>query len=230
MSGGGADPPAAPAARRDLADGLARLSESMRSMVERARRSLGGALQALDGPDGAAIDSVLRLDGELYDLKQKVVKTCVELLALHAPVAVDLRHVTADLEIASDLDRIGRYSKDIVEIVRDLPREEPGAFAAVPVLRQIGQLTERMLETVTDAYLRDDAGPVHHVEEDDNAIDELHEQIFRLLVGRIADQSLTPSTGAGLILVNRYFERIADHAVNIGGQVEYRETGVRHRW
>lgn len=219
-----------PEARKDLVEGLARLTESLRGSIDLSRRALEGAMRALDGEDGETVTAVIALDRDLYGLKQEVVRSCVELLALHAPVARDLRTITADLEIVSDLDRVGRYSKDIVEAVRDLPKEESDAFAALPPLKRMGELTARMLATVTEAWEKADAAAVANMEEADNAVDALHEEIFRALVGRIADQSLSPTTGASLILVNRYFERIADHAVNIGGHVEYLVTGIRHRW
>lgn len=216
--------------RKDLAEGLNKLGESMQSMIELSALALGGALRSLEGENGGTVESVFTLDRELYGLKQEVVKACVEILALHAPVARDLRTITADLEIASDLDRVGRYSKDIAEIVRDLPKRSASAFVAVPSLREMGELTRRMFAKVTTAYLHRDAEAVRDIEEDDNAVDALHEQIFRTLVGRIADQTLSPGTGASLILVNRYLERLADHAVNVGGHVEYMVSGVRRRW
>lgn len=218
-----------PEQRRDLAESLERLAESMGSMFELSHLALEGALRALAGENGGSAEAVLTLDRELYGLKAQVVMGCVELLALQAPVARDLRVVTGDLEIASDLDRVGRYSKDIVEAVHALPAGEPNAFSALPALREMGTLTERMLTTVSEAYLRGDAEAVRHIEEADNSVDALHEQIFHELVARISDKRLAAGTGASLILVNRYLERLADHAVNIGGHVEYMVTGVRPR-
>ncbi len=218
------------APRRGLAEGMARLATTMREMVERSTASLRAAVGLLDGRDGEAIRSIFELDQALYATKQEVVKTCVELLALHAPVARDLRTITADLEIAHDLDRVGRYAKDIAEIFQGLSPEDRRAAERVPLLRRMGELTVRMVERVTTALIHGDLDSVRDIDTADNEVDDLHEQVFRDLVGRIADQSVSPVAGAALILVNRYFERLADHAVNVGGHVEYLLSGARRHW
>ncbi|MHB1931697.1 MAG: phosphate signaling complex protein PhoU [Thermoplasmata archaeon] len=215
--------------RRDMAESLDELAGRMQTMLDLSVRSLETAVQLLAAVEATAIEQVFGYDRQLYELKQNVVRTCVDLLALHAPVARDLRTITADLEIASDLDRIGRYSKDIAEVVRSLPAEERGRLGEVREIRRMSELTVAIVRTATGAYRTGSAEVARRVESDDNEVDRLHEAIFRELVGRIADGSLSASAGASLILVNRYFERIADHAVNIGSHVEYLWTGVRSR-
>ncbi|EQD61028.1 PhoU domain protein, partial [mine drainage metagenome] len=190
------------------------LSGQMQTMLDLSVRSLETAVGLLAGADPGAIESIFGFDRQLYDLKQSVVRTCVDLLALHAPVARDLRTITADLEIASDLDRIGRYSKDIAEVVRGLPPEERRRLGEVREVRRMSDLTVAIVRTATGSYRTGSAEIARRVESDDNEVDRLHEALFRQLVGRIADGSLSASVGASLILVNRYFERIADHAVN----------------
>lgn len=217
------------APRRDMAESLELLSGRMQTMLDLSVRSLETAVGLLAAAEPAPIEAVFGYDRQLYDLKQAVVTTCVDLLALHAPVARDLRTITADLEIASDLDRIGRYSKDIAEVVRGLPPEERPRLGEVRAIRRMGELTVAIVRTATGAYRTGSAEVARRVESDDNEIDRLHQAVFRELVGRIADGSMSATAGASLILVNRYFERIADHAVNIGSHVEYLWTGVRSR-
>ncbi len=217
------------APRRDMAESLDRLAGRMQSMLDLSVRSLETAVNLLGSAEPPAIEAVFGYDRQLYDLKQDVVGTCVDLLALHAPVARDLRTITADLEIASDLDRIGRYAKDIAEVVRGLPPEERPRLGEVREIRRMSELTVAIVRAATGAYRTGSAEVARRIESDDNEVDRLHEAVFRQLVGRIADGSLSASAGASLILVNRYFERIADHAVNIGSHVEYLWTGTRSR-
>jgi phosphate transport system protein len=219
--------PAVP--RRDMVESLVLLAEAMQTMFDLSLQSLEGSVGLLGDANPSGIDAIFGLDRRLYELKRKVVQICVDLLALHAPVARDLRTITADLEIASDLDRIGRYSKDIAEIVRDLAPEERRHLMEVPEIDRMRDLTVQIVRTATSAYQSGSADIARRVESDDNEIDRLHEAVFRQLVGRIADNSITPTAGASLILVNRYLERMADHAVNIGSHVEYLWTGVRSR-
>jgi phosphate transport system protein len=92
-------------------------------------------------------------------------------------------------------------------------------------LREMADLTIRMVDTATEAFVRREADPVRNIIEVDDAVDRLHDEIFQEIVRRMADPTLDIETGARYILVNRYLERIADHAVNIGMRVVYMVTG-----
>ncbi len=225
MNGTADQPP-----RRDLAEGLTRLETLMAEMTDLAGKSLDTALALVSGANGSAIDQVLTYDRQIYERKQDIVKTCVDLLALHGPVAKDLRTITATLEIAGDLDRFGRYAKDIGELIRELVPSDRDSIAHLPSLERMGQLTRAMYQRAVTAYRTRDLAIAQDLDRADNEVDDLHEQVFRDVVGRIADSSVTPPAGAALILMNRYFERLADHAVNIGSHVEYMLAGSRQRW
>src|SRR4029077_19790804 len=95
-----------PTERKALSEGLATLAEHMKTLAEMAELAIRRAVSTLDVPNGVA-GEVFTLDHEIYALKDQIVRECIDLIALHAPVAKDLRTVTASLEIATDLDRIG---------------------------------------------------------------------------------------------------------------------------
>ena len=154
-------------------------------------------------------------------------KDHIDIIALHAPVARDLRTITTSLEIATDLDRIGRYSRDIVEITTDLGQEGPLMVGVVRNLVGMGDLTIQMVEVAVQAFVARDAEPVKDIVRRDDPVDDLHDEVFREIIDRMADRSLPPKVGAEYVLINRYFERLADHAVNIGLHVTYMVTGLR---
>ncbi|MGI0053595.1 MAG: phosphate signaling complex protein PhoU [Thermoplasmata archaeon] len=214
--------------RKALSEGLDHLNESMRQMAEQSQLAIRKATGYLEhGPTPGEADEVFTLDREIYDLREETVKSCVDLIALHAPVAKDLRVITTSLEITTDLDRIGRYAKDIVESAL---RIRIGSAPSPPKEEQLvrmGELTIEMVETAIRAFLTREASPVVNINQADDAVDNLHDRVFLDIVDRMAARELAPAEGAEYILINRYFERISDHAVSIGNQVVYLMTGRR---
>ncbi|MGI0132273.1 MAG: phosphate signaling complex protein PhoU [Thermoplasmata archaeon] len=212
--------------RKALEEGLAQLGENMVTLAELAQVAIRKAVESL-GSTADGTEDVIAIDREVFGLKQAIVKRCVDLIALHQPVARDLRAVTASLEITTDLDRIGRYSRDIVELTRSMSPAGKAGLKQLPKLNRMGELTIRMIDVAVDAFLHRDAEPVKNIIEEDDAVDDLYDEVFRDIVTRMADRTLSPEIGAEMILINRYFERLADHAVNIGDHVVYMVTARR---
>ncbi len=213
--------------RKALSEALDRLNENMRTMSELAVLAIRKAVQALEKGRSHDADEVFTLDEEIYGLKHKIEQSCIELIALYAPVATDLRTITASLEITTDLDRIGRYSKDIAEAAEKLRGMSRESLGKVGNLTRMADLTIQMIETSVNAFAQRQADPVRDIVRTDDAIDTLHDEVFQELVEKMTDQSVAPRVGAQYILINRYFERLADHAVNIGLDVIYMITAER---
>jgi phosphate transport system protein len=220
------------AERKAFSAGLAQLNENTATLANLAELSIRKAVAtlqpgALDSGDGR---DVFTLDEEIYALREQVVKSCVDLIALHAPVAKDLRTITTCLEISTDLDRIGRYSRDIVEITAQLGTDVQTPATVLSNLVKMGELAIEMVDRAVNAFVQRDADPVRDIVRQDDPIDALHNEVFREIIARIEDHSIPPRVGAEFILINRYFERLADHAVNIGLHVTYLVTGHRVRY
>ena len=213
--------------RKALSESLDRLNENMRTMSELAVLAIRKAVQALEKGIPRDSEEVFTLDQEIYGLKQKVEQSCIELIALYAPVASDLRTITASLEITTDLDRIGRYSRDIAEAAEKLRGMSRESLGKIGHLSRMADLTIQIIETSVNAFTQRNAEPVRDIVRSDDAIDALHDEVFQELVERMTDQSVSPRVGAQLVLINRYFERLADHAVNIGLDVIYMITAKR---
>ncbi len=213
--------------RKALSEALEHLNENMRTMSELAVLAIRKAVEALEKGRSHDADEVFTLDQEIYGLKQKIEHSCIELIALYAPVASDLRTITASLEITTDLDRIGRYSKDIAEAAEKLRGMSRESLGKVGNLTRMADLTIQMIETSVNAFAQRQAEPVRDIVRTDDAIDALHDEVFQELVEKMTDQSVSPRVGAQYILINRYFERLADHAVNIGLDVIYMITAER---
>ena len=213
------------AERKALEKGLNELNENMATMAELSELAIRKAVDALSRGDRALADEVFTLDQELYALQEEVEGTCVDLIALHAPVARDLRSITTSLKITTDLDRIGRYAKDIAEVSLQLPGGPPPGLSQIEKIPMMAEHTIRMVDTAIDAFVKRNPDSVRNIMEVDDEVDRLHDEVFQEIVGRMETGRLPIAAGARYILVARHLERIADHAVNIGLRVVYMVTG-----
>ncbi len=220
--------------RKALSEGLERLNENMVTMAQLSELAIRTAVGTLNirglkekSPEHASPQDVFTIDQELYGLLQKIQEECVELIALQAPVARDLRTITSSLEVTTHLDRIGRYAKDIAEASERVRSQGDDAIDHFSKIGRMVDLTIEMVDTAVDSFVNRDAEPVRNIMRSDDAVDALHAQLFQEVVDRMSDRSVSPAVGAQYILINRYLERIADHAVSIGEQVAYMLTGER---
>jgi phosphate transport system protein len=215
------------AERKALAEGLRALNENMVTLADLSELAIRKAVDGLTRLDPDVSDEVFTLDGEIYALQLEIEKNCVDLIALHAPVARDLRTITTSLKITTDFDRIGRYAKDIAEITLRFRGKEPDHLRNLGSIPEMTEIAIQLVDKAIRAFVARDAESVRHIQEDDDAVDLLEERAFEELVDKMKSRSLDVEVGARYILVTRYLERIADHAVNIGQRVVYMVTGDR---
>ncbi len=222
------------AERKALSEGLQHLNENMVTMAQLSELAIRTAVGTLNikglrekAPNPANAADVFTIDQELYGLMQKIDEDCVNLIALHAPVARDLRTITSSLEVTTHLDRIGRYAKDVAEASEKVRAHGNHATDHFAKIARMADLTIEMVDTAVDAFVNRDAEPVRNILRADDAVDALHAEVFQEVVDRMTDHTVLPPVGAQFILINRYLERIADHAVSIGEQVVYMLTGER---
>ena len=217
----------AAAERRALMEGLNKLNDNMVTLAELSEIAIRKAAESLARLDPGAADEVFTLDNEIYALQLQIEKTCGELLALYAPVARDLRTITTSLKITTDFDRIGRYAKDIAEIALQLKGASQALYERLETLHKMVDITIDMVDRATEAFVRRDPDSVRDIGEVDDVVDELEIAIHDALVSDMKDGMLPIDIGTRYVLVTRYLERIADHAVNIGERVVYMVTGER---
>ncbi len=213
------------AERKAFERSLSKLNENMVTMAELSELAIRKAVDGLARGDRTTLAEVFTLDQEIYGLQEEVEGTCVDLIALYAPVARDLRTVTTSLKITTDLDRIGRYAKDIAEVALQFQEGPPPGLSDIVKIPQMADHTIRMVDTATDAFVKRNAESVRNIMEVDDEVDRLHDEVFQDIVNRMEAGRLPISAGARYILVARHLERIADHAVNIGMRVVYMVTG-----
>jgi phosphate transport system protein len=188
----------------------AAIEEAMRCLVER---------------DLAAAHELVEADDQLDELEAEAERRVVELIALRAPMADDLRDAIAALKIAGVVERIGDYAKNIARRVRRLP--EKGEIEPLSLLPEMAKIASGMVHDVLTAFVERDPEKAIAVCRRDDALDDFYESIFRTLLTYMMEnaQNIGPSTT--LLFVAKNLERIGDHATNIAEMVYYAATGER---
>lgn len=213
---------------RHFEEELEQLKTRLLEMGGLAEDRLGQAMQALVANDQRRVDEVIAGDGPINALHIELDDRCFKLLALHQPMAVDLRAIVAAVKINTDLERVGDLAVNIAEAVRRYLRHPPvKELIDIPRMASIAQ---GMLRDALDAFVRRDTALAQAVLEADDALDSLKTQVFRELLTYMLQDPRTIEPALDLILVSRHLERIGDHATNVAEDVIFMVSArdVRH--
>jgi phosphate transport system protein len=173
-------------------------------------------------------ERIIGSDQDVNDLQIEIDDRCLRLLALQQPMASDLRLITAAMKINADLERIGDQAVNIAEqAVRVLAHPPLKPIIDLP---RMAEIAERMTRESLDAFVRKDAKLARNILARDDEVDQLKDQVFRVLLTYMMADPGTIERALGLILVSRHLERIADHATNIAEDVIFvvEAKDVRH--
>jgi phosphate transport system protein len=190
----------------DLAQSAVR--ESMRCLAE---RDIEGALR------------VVTRDKEIDALEVETDKRVIQLIALRAPMAGDLREAVAALKISGVVERIGDYAKNIAKRVPLL--SDARAVEPMSLLPEMARIATEMVSDVLRAFVERDAGAAVRVCERDQAVDDFYDSIFRTLLTHMMENPHNIGQSAHLLFVAKNLERVGDHATNIAEMVYYAATG-----
>jgi phosphate transport system protein len=203
--------------------------EALRTLISRmgahAERAIAEAMRCLAERDLEAARQVVEGDAELDSLEAEAERRVVQLIALRAPMADDLRDALAALKIAGVVERIGDYAKNIARRVPELSGSR--GIEPLSLLPEMARIAAAMVHDVLAAYAARDAAAAKAVCERDRAVDDLYETIFRALLTYMMEDPQNIGRATHLLFVARNLERIGDHATNIAEDVHYAATGER---
>jgi phosphate transport system protein len=185
-------------------------------MLERATR-------ALVQQDLNLARQVVADDDRADEMDLEIEQTCMRLLALQQPMSRDLRMIGTVMKIIVDVERIGDYSVDIAKSALSLA--DTAYFKPLVDLPKMGELVRQLLRCTLEALVKRDLELARQCGEMDNAVDAMWKSLREELQGIMRERPEAIVQAVALILVARYLERIADHAVNIAERVTYIETG-----
>lgn len=149
---------------------------------------------------------------------------CMGIFLKQQPVASDLRQVSAALRMISDMERIGDQCADISDMIRYTSSHNMREYES---LKAMSENAKEMVNNAVESYVRRDIKLAGKVMSQDDVVDRLFDDIKRKLIGYIADDPNQGEFWIDVIMIAKYFERIADHATNIAEWVEYSIIGER---
>lgn len=214
---------------RHFQEELDTLKERLLAMGGLAEERVRESVRALMDRDAALLDAVLAGDEPINELHIDVDDRCFKLLALHQPMAADLRIIVAAVKINTDLERVGDLAVNIAEAGKRYLQHAP--VKPLIDIPRMGELAQRMLRDALDAFVRRDLALAEAVLKADDEVDALKTQIFRELLTYMLQDPATIEPSLDLILISRHLERIGDHATNVAEDVIFilSAKDVRHQ-
>ncbi|RPH96168.1 phosphate signaling complex protein PhoU [candidate division KSB1 bacterium] len=213
---------------KHLQNDLERLKKAVLEIGTRVEENLTHAIASLTTRDRVLAARTIDGDREIDRREVLIEEECLKILALHQPVAKDLRFVVAILKLNNDLERVGDLAVNIAQRTLSLT-----ALVPVPIpddLAEMAQKARAMLRKSFDALIESDAQMAREVCAADDAVDRLHRDLFQMLQNEIKKSPQLVEEYVHLLSVTRYLERVADQATNIAEDVIYMVEGtvVRH--
>jgi phosphate transport system protein len=213
---------------RHFQEELEQLKARLLEMGGLAEDHLRLAVRGLVERDLSLVERVLMGDAAINQLHIEIDDRCFKLLALHQPMAVDLRAIVSAVKINTDLERVGDLAVNIAEAAgRYLEHPPVKELIDIPRMADIAQ---GMLRDALDAYVRRDLVLAQNVLDRDDELDLLKTMVFRELLTHMLRDPVTIEPSLDLVLISRHLERVGDHATNIAEDVIFMVSAkdVRH--
>lgn len=202
---------------------LEALTDQLGEMCGLAGVAMERATQALLQADLVLAEQVISDHEQISSMSARAEEAAFVLLALQAPVAGDLRSVVSSIQIVADVDRMGALALHVAKIARRrhpqhvLPEEVNGYFAEMGrVAVELGNAAREVLESR-------DPEKAARIQDEDDAMDDLHRHLFTVLMDREWKHGVTAAVD--VTLLSRFYERFADHAVEVARRVIFQVTG-----
>ncbi len=202
---------------------LDRLRALISEMGGLAEHAIGEAMRCLVQRDLEGAAKIVESDKKLDALEIETERRAVQLIALRAPMAGDLREVVAALKISGVVERIGDYAKNIAKRVPQLGNT--GKIEPLSLLPEMARIASEMVHDVLNAFVQRDAEAAVRVCERDTAVDDFYDSIFRTLLTHMMENPNNIGPSAHLLFVAKNLERVGDHATNIAEMVYFAATG-----
>jgi phosphate transport system protein len=206
-------------------ENIKKLILSLGAIVEERVRM---ATKAIEDNDAELAQRIIKSDYEIDEMEVDIEEECLKVLALHQPVAIDLRFIIAVIKINNELERIGDQAVNIAERVGVTAKSEQ--LEMFFDYSAMGEKVQRMLKMSLDALVKMDYDEAFSVVLMDDEVDALKEQAYDRVKKAMGDHPDKIGYLINVLLISRHLERLADHTTNIAEEVIYLIEGeiVRH--
>ena len=202
---------------------LALLNKKIIEMGALCEKLISLAATALLESDSVSTKQISSLGPDVDHMEREIESIRLKLLLQQQPVARDLRQISAALKMITDMERIGDQAEDIAEIIPFLCGRTGEECHDI---RLMAETTIKMVTDSINAYVRQDLTLAEYVAEYDDIVDICFDRVKSTLIQMIAENTADGEYALDLLMIAKYFERIGDHAVNIGEWVEFSVTGL----
>ena len=193
----------------------------MGGCVEAAIRD---SIRAFTSHDVDLCKAIIQNDEVIDEMEKQIESKCLWMIAREQPIASDLRNITTALKITTDMERIGDHAEDIADVAMRLA--DKNAFADSSHIPQMAAAAVEMVHSALEAYVNCDLALAKSTEEKDDIVDDLFNVIKEELVQIFSSEPQHIDSAIDFLMIAKYLERIADHAVNICEWVHFSKTGV----
>ncbi len=200
-----------------IRDGIVRLAAMATELIPRGT-------EVLLGNDLVGAQRLIEDDDAIDDLSVEIEDNCYNVLALQQPMAGDLRSIVTAVRLVSEIERSADLMVNVAKGARRIyPNELPPGLRGL--IERMSEEASRLYKLAIDAYVEHNAGLAAALDDMDDHLDQIHTDYIEAIFQAHHDGALEIDVAVQLALVGRYYERIGDHAVNIGNRVEYMVTG-----
>jgi phosphate transport system protein len=202
------------------------ISDQLVEMTRLTASALNRATQALMDADLELAESVITADEHIDAIRRDLDNRAVDTLARQQPVATDLRILVTSMRMSSDLERMGDLARHVAKVTRLRYPESAIPASLRATFSQMAHIAEQMVIKTGSIIANQDLAGATHLKDDDDQMDQLHREVFRILLA--PDWASGTEAAVDATLLSRYYERFGDHAVSVAHRVVYLVTGEWH--
>lgn len=192
----------------------------MSSLVENAIES---SIHAFKNQDSHEAQTIIEADHKIDDIEKQIESRCLTLILRQQPVASDLRTISTALKMVTDLERIGDNASDIAEISMRITGEH--IYTMVKHIPEMSTIAVQMVHDAITSFVETDLEAAREIMKRDDQVDDLFNCVKQELVNTLRNEAGDADNAIDFLMIAKYLERIADHAVNICEWVEFLCTG-----
>ena len=214
--------------RKHFSRELEKIKKLILSLGAKVEEQVRMATQAVETHDAELAQKIIKSDYSVDEMEVEIEEECLKVLALHQPVAVDLRFLIAVIKINNDLERIGDQAVNIAERVDVIAKRDLSDFFFD--YSSMGEKAQKMLKMSLDALVNMDYDQAYEVVVMDDEVDKIKHDAYDRIKQAMGEHPDKLGELINLLLISRHLERLADHATNIAEEVIYLIEGeiVRH--
>ncbi len=203
---------------------LSILNKDIRQMGQMVETSIEQCFIAFEDQDYEKAENIIRGDRDINDLERAIESRCLSLILRQQPVAGDLRVVSGALKVVTDLERIGDHASDIAELILRIRGEH--VYHVVRHIPGMAMAAREMVRNSIEAFINQDSETARAIEKQDDIVDELFAKVKNDVIDLLRQPDGHADQCIDLLMIAKYLERIADHAVNVCEWTEFAKTGV----